>query len=231
MNTILTAPFEFDSNSIKSQLSIKPGTKFETNFDELIHRIRDVAKPKAIFRVSYIDKMAPGTVTIEDITFHSQTMRQNFENIGRVFPFVATCGKEVDDYLVDKDDILKQYWLNSIKMALLQASLDKLRKTLQKRYQLKKLSAMNPGSGDASIWPIEEQPLLFSIFGGDHAVFQEIGVRLLPTYLMVPEMSVSGILFPTETSYHNCQLCQREECPGRRAHFDAELWATIQENV
>jgi hypothetical protein len=87
---------------------------------------------------------------------------------------------------------------------------------------------MNPGSGEASVWPLEEQRLLFTLLGGTQSVNQEIGVQLTPSYLMVPEMSVSGILFPSETNYTNCQLCQRPDCPGRRAHFDAHLWDSVQ---
>ena len=59
---------------------------------------------------------------------------------------------------------------------------------------------------------------------------RDIGVCLLPSYLMIPDISISGILFPSEASYTNCQLCKRENCPGRQTHFDVELWKSIQEN-
>jgi hypothetical protein len=35
---------------------------------------------------------------------------------------------------------------------------------------------------------------------------------------------VSGILFPTEETFASCQLCPREDCPNRRAPYDAELF-------
>ena len=228
MNTILTAPYTLPREEILSQLAIKPGSHFEAAFEDLLKQVEGIARPKAIFRVSYIEARGTDTVTLEDTTFHSQAMSTNLDTIGRVFPFIATCGTEVDEISFDQNDVLKQYWLNTIKLTLLHASLEHLRQTLQNRYRLENLSAMNPGSGAASVWPIEEQSLLFSLFGGIQTINHEIGVRLLPSYLMVPEMSVSGILFPSETSYYNCQLCQREDCPGRQAHFDAKLWETIQ---
>jgi hypothetical protein len=40
---------------------------------------------------------------------------------------------------------------------------------------------------------------------------------------MLPTKSVSGIFFPTETSYENCQLCPRENCPNRRAEYNKAL--------
>ena len=41
---------------------------------------------------------------------------------------------------------------------------------------------------------------------------------------MSPIKSVSGILFPTEVTYENCQLCPRDLCPGRRAPYDKALY-------
>jgi len=230
MNTILKAPFTLPREEIKAKIAVKPGSLFEADLEKLFSQVEEMARPKAIYRVSYIEARTPDSVIIETTTFHSQAMSKNLAQIGRVFPFIATCGTEVDRIPINQDDVLQQYWLNAIKLALLHASMEYLRQTLETRYRLDNLSAMNPGSGDASVWPIEEQQFLFSLFGGIQIIDQEIGVRLQPSYLMVPEMSVSGILFPSETSYYNCQLCQRADCPGRQAHFDPNLWASIQEN-
>jgi hypothetical protein len=227
MNTVLSDPVELHLQEIASELSIKPGSHLEDNLENLLSQVTEIAKPKSIHRVSYVEARGLDTVTIETTTFQSSALRANLDQIGRIFPFVATCGIEVEHIPIEPGDLLSQYWLNTIKLFLLRASLDHLRKTLQKHYKLKNLSAMNPGSGEASVWPIEEQGLLFSLFGGPQIIEQQIGVQLLPSFLMVPEMSVSGILFPSETDYTNCQLCQRADCPGRRAHFDAELWESI----
>ena len=71
---------------------------------------------------------------------------------------------------------------------------------------------MNPGP--LKDWPLGEQRQLFFLFGD---VKQAIGVELTESFLMYPVKSVSGIIFPTEVNYENCQLCPRENCPGRRA--------------
>jgi hypothetical protein len=49
-------------------------------------------------------------------------------------------------------------------------------------------------------------------------------VELTDSFLMVPNKSVSGLRFPTETSVENCQLCPREVCPGRRTPYDPKLY-------
>jgi len=40
-------------------------------------------------------------------------------------------------------------------------------------------------------------------------------------------MSVSGIVFPTETEFESCQVCHREDCPGRKAPFDETVWQAV----
>jgi hypothetical protein len=227
MNTILTVPFTLSREEIQNKLAIKPGSRHETALGELLGQVEEIANPKALFRVSYIGARGHDNVTIEDATFYSAAMRANLENIGRVFPYVATCGREVDETPIDHNNIMLAYWLSTVKLDLLQSSVRHLRQTITDRYRLKNLSAMNPGSGEASVWPIEEQQLLFSLFGGPQVVHEAIGVQLTPTYLMIPDMSTSGILFPGETTYYNCQLCQRQDCPNRQVPFDAALWESV----
>jgi hypothetical protein len=228
MNTILTIPFTLDREEIKSQLAIRPGSKYEASLEKILDDVEKIARPKAIYQVSYVKSLGIDTVTIEDTVFHSQAMRLNLEKIHRIFPFIVTCGTEVADTPIEKDDPLEDYWLRVISLSLVRISMEHLRQTVQDLYGLTNLSAMNPGSAEAGVWPIEEQPSLFGLFGGEQVVEQAIGVRLLPSYFMTPDMSASGILFPSDSTYVNCQLCQREDCPSRKADFDAVLWESIQ---
>ena len=81
---------------------------------------------------------------------------------------------------------------------------------------------MNPGSGNTGLWPLAQQKPLFELIGDVEA---SIGVRLTPSLLMLPNKSVSGILFPTEVHFETCQLCTREDCPRRRAPYQGEAVA------
>jgi hypothetical protein len=80
---------------------------------------------------------------------------------------------------------------------------------------------MSPGSGDIDVWPIEQQKPLFSLLGDVESL---IGVRLTDAMLMIPTMSVSGILYASEADFESCQVCHREGCPRRKAPFDEALW-------
>ncbi|MFW5768460.1 MAG: vitamin B12 dependent methionine synthase, partial [Spirochaetota bacterium] len=55
-----------------------------------------------------------------------------------------------------------------------------------------------------------------------------IGVTLTDSFLMMPNKTVSGIRFPNEVGFESCELCHREDCPGRRADFNQELWEKMQ---
>jgi hypothetical protein len=228
MNTILSVPFTLDWDDIKAQLAIKPGTRAEESLETILDEVQKIARPKAVYRITYIDALGDDSVSVEGTVLHSRVFRHNLEGVHRIFPFVATCGIEVEDTPIDRDDFLQEYWLRIISLSLVRIAMDTLRQTLQEQYLLENLSVMNPGSAEADVWPIEEQQALFSLLGGAQAVEQAIGVRLLPSWFMTPDMSVSGILFPSEVTYVNCQLCQREGCPSRKAEFDAALWQNIQ---
>ena len=85
---------------------------------------------------------------------------------------------------------------------------------------------MSPGSGDISIWPIEQQQLLFTLLEDGP---QQIGVKLTESCLMLPNKTVSGFYFPTEKAIRTCQVCKRENCPSRQAVFDLEAWEAVQQ--
>lgn len=228
MNFILSAiPSTLNREEIRSQLAIRAGTRSEAILENILDNVEMLARPKAIYRASYIEKSDYDTVTVEDTVFHSTAMRRNLEDVGRIFPFIATCGTEVENTPIDRDDAIQRTWLSMIKLVLLRSTIETLREAIRDQYRLETLSTMNPGSAEAGVWPIEEQRPLFDLFGGPELVEQATGVRLLPSLFMSPDMSASGIMFPSDTTYFNCQLCQRQDCPSRKAPFDAALWETI----
>lgn len=53
----------------------------------------------------------------------------------------------------------------------------------------------------------------------------EIGLELTDSCLMLPYKSVSGIAYEAEATFENCMLCPRENCPTRRAPYDASMGA------
>jgi len=225
MNEVLADfPYDLDLEALSKSLRIKPDSEHLKEFTDLAHRVREVARPKALYKESFVEAKQTETVTIDAVTFRSRILRKNLDGVERVFPYIATCGAEVDGIHIPQDDFLAVFWHDAIKAALLASSIRYLSEFLKRKYLLGKTSVMSPGSGDVDVWPIEQQREFFSLFGD---VEGAIGVRLTPSFLMLPNKSVSGIRFPTEIDYQNCQLCHREKCPGRRAPFSEELWESV----
>lgn len=225
VEAITDIPFELYVEEFFERLHIKPGSHYEKDLESLISSVQKVAKPKAIYRESYIETKGEETVTIDGITFTSRALRRNLDKVERVFPYVATCGKEVDEIEIPQGDFLQGFWLDTVKSHLLEISLHTLSELLNRKYGLRKAVNMSPGAGHASVWPIEQQLGLFSLFDD---VERLIEVRLTDSFLMLPTKSLSGIRFQTEIDFRSCQLCYRKNCVSRRAPFDKELWDSIQ---
>jgi len=167
-------------------------------------------------------RKAPPAAAATRARLASRALRINLEGAEQVFPYVATCGAELDSIPLAAGDVFGQFCRDTIKEMALWAALSHLYVHLTETFGLGALASMNPGSGEANVWPIEQQRDLFAFLGN---VPDSIGVVLTGSCLMVPNKSVSGILYPSSSGFENCQLCNQKRCSHRRAPFDAELWA------
>ena len=212
-------PFEIDLKSLFKRFRIKAGSSYAGELQELVEEANSIARPKALYRIAYIESKEEDTVTIDGKTFKSRVLRVNLEKAHRVFPYVATCGKELEAWSNTKEDMLGRYWADALKEMALRKAMKVLKEDLDERYCPGKTSAMSPGSLED--WPITQQRVLFSILGNPKKI---LGVKLTDSCLMIPIKSLSGLRFPTEESFESCKLCPREKCPGRRAPYDRTLY-------
>ena len=214
-------PFELDEAAILKTVHIEADSPDGQTVRELIDQARRIGRPKALYREAFIEGKGDETVTIAGVTFTSRMLRTNLEKVERVFPFVATCGCEMDAVSLPAGDFLAEFWWDAIKAVLLQCATKHLNAHLKQRFALDKTASMSPGSGDATVWPIEQQRELFALLGDVQA---QIGVELTESFLMKPNKTVSGVYFTTDIDFRTCQVCRREACPSRSAAFDAHLW-------
>jgi len=206
-------PVALDPADIMRQLRNNPA--MEECVNEMVAMANEIARPKAIYALAYVDEHGDDSVVINGIRFTSRVLRVNLDNVHRVFPYVATCGREIDDAPIPEDDLLKSFCMDTIKRTLVVSARRYMDSYLKNTYAISQTSRMSPGS--LQDWPITQQKELFSLLGD---VEESIGVELTPSFLMVPVKSVSGICFPTEVRFESCMLCPREVCEGRRAPFD-----------
>ncbi len=212
-------PFQIDTGQLYKNLRIKEGSELVARLNHLVDKAQAMGKPKAAYKVAFIESRGDDQVIIDEVMLTSRVLRVNLEKAHRVFPYVATCGLELEDWSSTINDMLEKYWADVIKEMALRVAFKHLNEHLIDHFQPGKISRMNPGS--LPDWPLPEQQQLFALLGGGPA---SIGVKLTDSFLMIPIKSVSGIWFPTEESFESCLLCPREKCPGRRAPYDSDLY-------
>ncbi len=225
MRTLTKIPFSLDADQIMAQAHVEVGSSDAADLLSLIELAQSIGSPKAAYAAAFITARDGDRTQIGDVWFTSRTLAHNLEPVERVFPLIATCGHELDHGFPCKGDMLQEFWWDLIKTRLLGVANKFLSEHLHQTFRLGKTATMRPGSGDASVWPIEQQKSLFCLLDG---VEEKLGIRLTESSLMIPNKTTSGILFPTETDFRSCEVCHKENCPSRHAPFNKALWEEIQ---
>ncbi len=179
-----------------------------------------IAKPKGVIKESYIQSKGEDFIVVEGQKFTSKVLRTNVDKIHRIFPFIATCGKEIEEWSHKFDDILDIYIVDKIMDLICRQIGKEVNDYVNENYNLKNISQMNPGS--ISDWSITEQEKLFKVLGDGSKI---IDVELTSSCLMKPAKTVSGIMFSSEVKYYNCELCPKQNCPDRKARYNKELYS------
>ena len=219
-------PFQLDLALLRKRTHIREGSPYFLELEKMAQDAQRLAHPRACFRQAFIDDRDDYTVIVEGVTLTSRILRVNLDQVYRIFPYLATCGIELEEWGDQFTDPLQRYWAESIKDFALSAAIEAFNKTLIGLYDLRRSASMSPGSLED--WPLMQQANLFQLLGKMPAV---IDVHLTEGLMMVPTKSVSGVRFQSTESFESCQLCPREKCPGRKAPYDAGLWARKYEKV
>jgi hypothetical protein len=210
-------PCVLDCGDLMQRLHVRSGSADAKDLAALVREAETIANPRAVYGAAFISAHEEDMVFLEDVRFDSRVLSVNLMQVERVFPFVATCGMELQEWAERIDDMIWQFWAEAIKEDALRSGISGFQNHLQERYRPGHLSTMSPGSLES--WPITQQAPLFGLLG------HPAEVKLTESMLMIPSKSVSGISFPTEGNFESCQLCPRQNCPGRRAPYDETLYA------
>jgi len=204
-------------DTVRRRLHMKPDSDL-IQVRSLIDTVQQLIEPRAIYKVCYIEEKSEDSVIVDGLRLSSRVLRKNLDRVERIFPYAITLGSKLGEKQTTCSDLLENYYLDSIGNLALTSVQKQLKKHLQSKFALGKMSSMAPGS--LSDWPIEEQGPLFQLLGDVEA---SIGVKLTPSLLMIPAKSISGFYFPTEVSFYSCQLCPRKRCESRKAKYDETL--------
>ena len=210
----MNIPFRFNLDEYHRRIHLNRHPESRDQVDHLLKDILPVIAPKALYRTGFIGQRFENTLQVDHVRFISDRLSAVLSQVERVFPYIVTCGDEIDRVPLDSDDFFVRFWIDTLKEMVLEQACQYLESHLKERYFIEELASVNPGSGDPDFWPIEQQRELFALLGN---VEMLIGVRLTESCLMVPNKTISGLFFASEARFETCRFCSRKNCPKRRA--------------
>lgn len=172
-------------------------------------------RPKALLSELPVRTIDENHTRIGEERFESRCLVANLADLATTCVFVATCGTELEEIAAEGDG-LRSYWVDLIKELALESVIAEMNDLVSGWFGSEGVAMMNPGSADADVWPIEEQRPLFRLLGDTRSA---VGVTLTASLLMIPNKSVSGVLFPSRSGWVSCETCTRRGCIGRRAPY------------
>lgn len=188
-------------------------------FEEASVRLTPAFTLRPRFIDTYDSSNLLPTIEIEGISFSGKALAA-LSGVHRVFPYIATCGNGMEDFALDAYDMLAPYWLDVLKNQALACARKAMLAYCKNHLGISKPLSVNPGSGNVDIWPVEQLSGIFALLGNAN----DIGVRLTPSSLMIPNKTVAGLLFSSAVSdFDSCAYCERSNCPDRRVPFRERL--------
>ena len=103
---------------------------------ELIELASSVARPKAVYNISRVENKNKNDDSLEigGVRFTSRVLRVNLAEIDTVYPYVVTCGREVDEIDIPSHEFMKYYLMDQIKEMLVRLSLSYLHDYLREKH-------------------------------------------------------------------------------------------------
>lgn len=211
MKPVVLEGFEIDidPNEVRRYLGARtetrPGTgkRLDEILSDALVRAAVLVVPKAVFAVTAGEELPGSSV---------------FDDLDRVAFCICTIGPAIEKevtLLSQRDELLGAVVLDSVGSVAAEATADYVDRRIQgdaARDGLKTSCRASPGYGD---WDIREQAAIFELLPADR-----IGVRLTPSFMMVPRKSVSFAIHIDEhpvrmRSENSCRNCERTDCPFR----------------
>ncbi len=211
---------ELNKEVLMSRMKLREKLQKSKDLQWALEQAQDLIHPRALLGTASVTVIDDNTIQIDDQKFTSRILRVNLGSCERVFPFIFTIGPELENLAGQQTSLTKKFFLEMVGDFALTTAVTNVEEEIKSKYSINHTSSMTPGSLDN--WGIDQQAPLFALFGKET---ERLGVKLSPSMVMNPRKSISGIAFHSEKVFINCQLCQRDRCPGRRAKFMPEKFA------
>ena len=213
---VLRIPVDFTAERLAALCGVKTDSTAFIAVEESLDAVLEYGEPAAVLRRVSVEDVGEDRATVGGTTFESRVVADKLSGAEIVFLSVITAGNGLDRCGEFDGDPL----LDTLNRALLTHATGEVIRTLREDFGFEGGSMLNPGS--LPDWPIRNNFALFDLIGGA----EDIGVTLRENGYMRPWNTTSHIHFPGE-GYHNCSLCLKYDCIGRRAPFDRAEYTRI----
>jgi hypothetical protein len=193
--------------------------RYLERFQELLDQALETGRPKGAFGLSHVEDKGPDFIRIGGVSFTSRIIRAFLEPGQPTYPYLLTCGLELEEWSLGLTDTLERFWADTIKKSVLLGVSARIRAEIDAVSEAGPTSGMSPG--ELEDWPLVEQKGLFELLA---PAPEKLGVRLNHGMLMVPTKSVSGIRFFASEAFESCQYCTQDKCPDRRVAYQPGLY-------
>jgi hypothetical protein len=212
-------PVEYDEEELWRKLHVETLKGKRKEIASLIEESRELIEPKAVYTYFEVFRIEGDSVRLESGDVLKGVILADMLRCGqKVAPYVATIGPKLENRAskLAEDNMLLAFILDKIGNYALTIAEEHIRSLVEKTLRAK-VSNFGPGEGTGKLFGIEQQEVLFQIL----QPFNSIGVRLKPSYLMIPKKSVSGVFAVTDEEYIACQYCPKK-CEDRTSVFRGE---------
>ncbi len=135
MKVLDNIPVKIDLDAVLKKLRLKNrNDDVMKTLGELVEIANTTARPKAIFEMATIENKNGDTVTIKGVEFTSHVLRVNLDQAEEVFPYVVTCGREIDAINIPTSEMMRYYFMDQIKELVTRSALNYLHDYLKERH-------------------------------------------------------------------------------------------------
>ncbi len=135
MEVLDSIPVNLELEDVLKKVQIRNKNEdVEKDIQALLEITRNVARPKAVYKMSSLENRDGDSLEIDGTRFTSHILRINLAKVEKVFPYVVTCGRELDVVAFSSDEMMKFYFMDQIKEITLRLALNHLHDYLRENH-------------------------------------------------------------------------------------------------
>jgi hypothetical protein len=199
---------EFDPARLAADMHLDINMAEFLEFKELIEQVESIAAPRVLLSELAVIGADDSRLISSAGEFNCSLLAQLAGECKFIFPFIATCGKEMENLGSDISDPLQLYWLDFLKEYALETAFQKAKAETSKKCHGQIITSLIPI--DDELWPLSGLREIFGVFAASDIEY--LGVKLTEYLCMKPTKSRAGVFFSSHEKVDLCSLCSVKKC-------------------